>query len=119
MFAFVWSACVNLDFRGIQRSIGFAKIPSAGASHPSHVIIDINKAGALEFDLLPGIGPTIANRIVQDRDARGRFLSVASMSRVSGIGPRTIDSIEKYCVIGDTIKQPLVAKDPSLAMALH
>ena len=56
-------------------------------------LINVNIASAAELELLPGIGPTLAARIVADRDANGPFASLEDVARVRGIGPRTIDKI--------------------------
>ena len=56
--------------------------------------IDLNRATAADLELLPGIGPSLAQRIVDDRAARGAFTSVAALQRVRGIGPRTIARLQ-------------------------
>ncbi len=55
--------------------------------------INLNTASATELELLPGIGPATARRIVADRESRGRFRSVNDLERVSGIGPRTVERL--------------------------
>ncbi|MGP7961277.1 helix-hairpin-helix domain-containing protein [Sanguibacter sp. A247] len=56
--------------------------PAGGASH-----VDINSADAAALDALPGIGPVLAQRIVDHREQHGPFPDVAALSDVSGIGP--------------------------------
>ncbi len=56
-------------------------------------VISINSAGAEELDELPGVGPVIAERIVQWREENGPFSSVDELSEVSGIGPSIIEQI--------------------------
>ena len=51
--------------------------------------IAINSASAAEMQLLPGIGPVLADRIVADRTANGPFRDVADLQRVRGIGEKT------------------------------
>ena len=46
------------------------------------------------LDLLPGIGPVLAARIVADRAARGPFTAWTELDRVRGIGPATIKRLE-------------------------
>ncbi|MGD9688967.1 MAG: ComEA family DNA-binding protein [Phycisphaerales bacterium] len=55
--------------------------------------INLNTAGATELQLLPGIGPALAARIIADREANGPFASVEDLDRVRGIGPRTIEKL--------------------------
>ena len=49
--------------------------------------LNVNRATAVELERLPGIGPSLARRIVADREARGPFATVEALSRVPGIGP--------------------------------
>ncbi|MBT1074525.1 ComEA family DNA-binding protein [Geobacter grbiciae] len=49
-----------------------------------------------EWELLPGIGPTLARRIVFDRQYNGGFRSIRELERVSGIGKVTVDKLERY-----------------------
>lgn len=55
--------------------------------------LDINTAPARELALLPGIGPTMAARIVADRTEHGPFTSLEEIARVPGIGPVTLEQI--------------------------
>ena len=61
--------------------------------------IDINTASFREFALLPGVGPILAKRIVEDRNRFGAFQSVNDLQRVNGIGPKTIDQISAICEV--------------------
>ncbi len=58
--------------------------------------IQINEADWPEFTLLPGIGETLARRIVDHRTQHGPFRSVEQLERVKGIGPKTMRRIEPY-----------------------
>src|SRR5258705_11570861 len=55
--------------------------------------INVNSATAAELELLPGIGPALAKRIIDDRAAHGPFKSVGELDRVQGIGPQTIEHL--------------------------
>ncbi|QXG75505.1 ComEA family DNA-binding protein [Modestobacter sp. L9-4] len=50
-------------------------------------LLDLNAATAGDLDALPGIGPVLAQRIVDHRTAHGPFTSVDQLDDVSGIGP--------------------------------
>jgi competence protein ComEA len=53
----------------------------------------LSAAPADSLDLLPGIGPVLANRIAVARDARGPFTSWDDVLEVRGIGPRTVERL--------------------------
>jgi competence protein ComEA len=55
--------------------------------------VDVNRASAADLESLPGIGPALARRIVEHREAHGPFRSVDDLDRVSGIGPRLLERI--------------------------
>jgi len=58
--------------------------------------IDINEANWPEFALLPGVGETLARRIVDSRENDGPFLDHDDLRRVRGIGPKTLDAARPY-----------------------
>jgi competence protein ComEA len=59
-------------------------------------LVDINRAGWPEMVQLPGLGETLARRILTDRQLRGPFLDVDDLDRVEGIGLRTLERIRPY-----------------------
>ncbi|MBN2477603.1 MAG: helix-hairpin-helix domain-containing protein [Pirellulales bacterium] len=58
--------------------------------------VDLNQAAWPELVQLPGIGPTLARRIVESRKRDGPFLDHEDLERVRGIGPKTVESIRPY-----------------------
>ncbi|MBV2153942.1 ComEA family DNA-binding protein [Kitasatospora sp. SUK 42] len=60
--------------------------PGAGAPRPP---VSLNRATAEQLDTLPGVGPTLAQRILAYRTSHGSFRSVDQLRQVSGIGART------------------------------
>jgi competence protein ComEA len=62
-------------------------------------ILDINRASASEFDSLPGIGPTLAERVVQLRKQKGRFDSVEDLLEVKGIGPSKLGRLRPFAAV--------------------
>jgi competence protein ComEA len=59
---------------------------AAGGAAPGSPL-DLNAATVADLDALPGIGPVLAQRIVDHRTAHGPFTSVDQLDDVSGIGP--------------------------------
>ena len=58
--------------------------------------LDINQSQWQEWSVLPGIGEKIAQRIVESRRTQGPFRSHDELTRVRGIGPRTVERIRPY-----------------------
>jgi competence protein ComEA len=61
--------------------------------------IRLNHAPADELTTLPGIGPVLAQRIVDHRDDVGRFERVEDLLEVSGIGERLLAGIRDLVVV--------------------
>lgn len=58
--------------------------------------VDLNQADWPELTQLPGIGETLARRIVELRAQRGRFASHEDLLRVKGIGRKTLDRLRPH-----------------------
>ena len=58
--------------------------------------VDVNRAPWTELTLLPGIGETLAKRIVVSRESHGPFATADDLRRVRGIGPKTLERIRPY-----------------------
>lgn len=61
--------------------------------------IDINAAGAQDLQRLPGIGPVLAQRIVDWREENGDFVIVEDLLAVEGIGAAKLDEIRDLITI--------------------
>jgi competence protein ComEA len=77
---------------GQQIAVGVPGAPAAGgtaapAPGASGGLLDLNTATAAELDGLPGIGPVLAERIVEHRTTQGPFRSVEELDDVPGVGP--------------------------------
>ncbi len=60
--------------------------------------VDLNRADVPELSLLPGIGPVLARRIVRHRDRHGPFRRLDDLADVSGIGPKRLDELARWCL---------------------
>ena len=62
---------------------------------PVQFLVDINQADWPELSQLPGVGETLARRIVDARQARA-FADHEDLRRVRGLGPRTLERLKPY-----------------------
>lgn len=63
---------------------------------PVRFTVDINEAGVDELSQLPGLGPTIAARIIAHRDTHGPFATPEALLAVPGIGEATLAAIRPH-----------------------
>lgn len=89
-----WSTAVD-RVSPIASSAGGSVRVEGGAA-----LMDVNLADAALLEDLPGIGPTLAERIVKYRDAHGPFASVDALADVKGIGKKTVDLIRGQVCAG-------------------
>lgn len=66
---------------------------------PSDMPIDLNAADAHALASIPGIGPTLASRIVAYRRLNGPFASLDELADVAGMTQRRIDAMAAYATI--------------------
>lgn len=83
---------------GEQVLVG-APAPAPGAAPAQGALVNLNTATADQLDELPGIGPVLADRIVEWRTAHGPFAAVEQLREVSGIGARTYESIQALVTV--------------------
>ena len=69
--------------------VGEENLPVPPASPSEGGPININTASPTELETLPGIGPSLAQSIVDYREAQGPFAAVEDIQNVSGVGPAT------------------------------
>lgn len=62
--------------------------------------IDINMATAQQLMGLPGIGATMAERIIEDRNTNGLFNTVNDLTRIRGIKSKTLEKLLPYITAG-------------------
>lgn len=68
--------------------------------------IPLNQAGAGDLQLIPGIGPVLANRIVEARRELGGFGSFSDLGAIKGIGPKKLQALRVYLFV-DPVKNPV------------
>lgn len=80
---------------GEQIAVGIpgSSLPGAGDPLGSGGLVNLNTATQAELEELPGIGPVLAQRIIDFRETNGGFDAVEQLREVSGIGPTVYEDI--------------------------
>ena len=76
-------------------------VPSPAAPPPPAEPLDVNRADATELARLPGVGAGLAQRIVEERERRGRFDSPEALRYVLGMGPKKLAAIRRFITVRD------------------
>lgn len=93
---------------GAPPSAGLSYVPTRGGSasgragksakltDPSEGTVNINAASAEELQRLPGIGPSMAQRVLAYRKENGAFHAIDDLRSVGGIGDRKIEKLRPF-----------------------
>lgn len=65
-------------------------VAGAGTGNATGAVVNLNTADVAALDALPGVGPVLAQRIIDWRTQNGRFSSVDELGEVSGIGEKVL-----------------------------
>ena len=81
----------------------------------SQGVVNINTATAEQLDFLPRIGPALASRIIEFRDANGKFKSTEELILVRGIGERLYGTLQPFVTVEGTttLKEAVKTKKSS------
>lgn len=84
---------MNMPLKGIFAALLFSISLGLSSSVLAQDVapINVNTADAELLAELPGIGPSRADAIIEERETNGAFESADDLARVSGIGPATVD----------------------------
>jgi len=75
--------------------------PLAPSPPPPAEPLDVNHADAAALARLPGVGSGLAQRIVEERERRGRFDSPEALRYVLGMGPKKLAAIRPFITVRD------------------
>ncbi|MFN2449632.1 MAG: helix-hairpin-helix domain-containing protein [Candidatus Baltobacteraceae bacterium] len=70
-------------------------------AQPAPAALNVNSADARTLELLPGIGPALAERIVAFRHVNGDFQSTDELLDVAGMTQRRLDALSPYLTLHD------------------
>ncbi|MCD7100618.1 helix-hairpin-helix domain-containing protein [Pseudoclavibacter sp. 13-3] len=97
--------------RGEQAAAPTPSSPSAAAGQPGSTSssasggsgvggqVNLNSATTDQLQTLPGVGPSTAQKIIDSRNAEGPFASVDDLTRVAGIGEKTLEKLRSRVTV--------------------
>ncbi len=86
---------LGVDAELVRTADSLMRVKAAELAKP----VNVNLASASELERLPGVGPVLATRIIEEREANGPFTSADDLDRVSGIGPKKIAAMRDRVVV--------------------
>lgn len=84
---------------GVNSKEATNSIPNSSTTDTTSKKVNINTATQEELDTLPGIGPSIAAKIIDYREQNGKFNSIEEIKEVSGIGEAKYEKIKDSITI--------------------
>ena len=80
---------------------GSTPAPAPSTIAPPAEPLDVNRVEAADLARLPGVGAALAQRIVEERERRGRFDSPEALRYVLGMGPKKLAAIRRFITVRD------------------
>ena len=79
-------------------TVVLVSVALAGAGEENSGVVNINTASAEQLELLPRVGPALAGRIIEFREANGAYRAVDEIVAVKGIGEKSFEKLEPFIV---------------------
>ena len=90
----------KLDVPFLEGAIPIVATPGPTVVAVTTELININTASSAELETLPGIGPSLAQRVIEYREQNGPFVTIEDLDNVSGIGPGLIERFRDQVTVG-------------------
>lgn len=95
----VVAACLGVALSLSAAASGAAPADSKAAA-PKPAAVDVNHASAADLQSVPGIGKSLAQRIIDFREKNGPFAKVDDLLKVQGIGEKSLERLRPYLTVG-------------------
>jgi competence ComEA-like helix-hairpin-helix protein len=92
----------------------FVSLTSATEKPPTQPV-NINTADSTQLQLVPGIGPATAEKILKMRKSYGPFKSVNDLTAIRDIGPKRLEKMRKYLTVGKSAAVAPATAQPASA----
>src|SRR5687768_3008262 len=79
--------------------LGFAQAAAPAKETGKSVVVNINSAGQSDLERLPGIGPSLAKKILDFRQKNGQFKSPNDLMAVPGIGEKKFEQLKNLITV--------------------
>ena len=93
----------DLSTLNLARKVVDGELITVGVSAPSGSsgggLVNLNTATIEQLQTLPGVGPVLAERIIEYREGHGGFASVADLRQVTGIGDARYDELKSRVTV--------------------
>lgn len=90
----IYIPVVGEEIPGATATQGMISSDNDRTAAPSSGLININTASATELEELPRVGPATAQKIVEFREANGKFTQLEDLLAIPGIGEKTLQNFE-------------------------
>ena len=90
---------IHVETRSSLQEQGVGEIKRSVSKIKSGSKININTADKSQLDTLPGVGPALAERIVEYRQTNGGFNDIEELKKVSGFGPSKFEKVKDKVTI--------------------
>jgi len=100
--------------KNLRNSLGILLVvallaPLAASAATAGGVVNVNTASSQQLQLLPRIGPSVADRIVEYRKENGKFATAEDLMLVRGVGESTFAQLKSYVTLtGETTLQAKV-----------
>jgi len=95
----VWLILAGMTYNLLLHPANLALAETSKASAQASQLVSINQASAEELESVKGVGPALAERIVDYRAANGKFKSLDQLKEVKGIGEAKLSKMKEQITL--------------------
>jgi competence protein ComEA len=85
---------------------GSSKAAGRSAAAAPSAPVNLNTATQAQIETLPGIGPKVAQRIIEYRQKNGQFKKIEDLMNVKGVGEKSFLKLKPYLTVTEKAERP-------------